>query len=148
MAYQRVAVLSGTERRRRYTPAEKVRMVAEAFRPGMVVTEAARRLSVHESLLYRWRRLMKAEAGVADRAGFVAVTITPEPVAAEPSEPVTPDPPVPSPVLPAPPGPAASPPGVLEIALPGGARVRLEGAVDPALAAAVLEALATPRRAP
>jgi transposase len=44
MAYQRVEVLTGTERRRNYTPAEKARMVEEAFRPGVVVTEAARRL--------------------------------------------------------------------------------------------------------
>lgn len=49
MAYQRVEVLSGAERRRTYTPAEKVRMVEEAFRPGVVVTEAARRLGVHET---------------------------------------------------------------------------------------------------
>ena len=59
MAYQQVEILTGTERRRNYTPAEKVRMVEEAFRPGVVVTEAARRLGVHESLLYRWRGLMK-----------------------------------------------------------------------------------------
>ncbi|MFX5918577.1 transposase, partial [Acinetobacter baumannii] len=60
MAYQRVEVLTGTERRRNYTPAEKVWMVKEAFRPGVVVTEVARRLGEHESLLYRWRGLMKA----------------------------------------------------------------------------------------
>jgi transposase len=35
---------------------------------------------------------------------------------------------------------------VLEVMLPDGARVRLEGAVDPALAAAVLTALATSGR--
>ncbi|MBP2298975.1 transposase [Azospirillum picis] len=53
MAYQRVEVLSGTERRRTYMSAEKVRMVEEAFRPGVVVMQAARRPGVHESLLYR-----------------------------------------------------------------------------------------------
>lgn len=136
MAYQRVEVLSGTERRRRYTPAEKVRMVTEAFRPGVVVTQAARRLGVHESLLYRWRRLMGAPSGVADPPGFVAVTITPEPVTPEP---VPQD-------LPAP-GPAVSPVGVLEIALPGGTRVRLDGPVDPTLAVAVLSALGASGRA-
>ncbi|MBP2298980.1 transposase [Azospirillum picis] len=51
MAYKRVEVLSGTERRRTCTPAEKVRMVEEAFRPGVVVTQAVRRPGVHESLL-------------------------------------------------------------------------------------------------
>ncbi|MDW7557782.1 transposase, partial [Azospirillum brasilense] len=77
MAYQRVEVLTGTERRRNYTPAEKVRMVEEAFRPGVVVTEAARRLGVHESLLYCWRGLMKATGtAMAEPSSFVAVTIT------------------------------------------------------------------------
>lgn len=53
MAYQRIEVLTGSERRRSYTPAEKARMVEEAFQPGMVVIGAARRFGVHESLLYR-----------------------------------------------------------------------------------------------
>ena len=63
MAYQRIEVLTGTERRRNYTSAEKVRMVEEAFRPGVVVTEAARRLGVHESLLYRWRLRVPNKTG-------------------------------------------------------------------------------------
>ena len=136
MAYQRVEVLTGTERRRNYTPAEKVRMVEEAFRPGVVVPEAARRLGVHESLLYRWRGLMKATGtAMAEPSSFVAVTITPEPTVTEP--PVV-EPPAP---LPAPAAPASIP-GGLEVILPGGARLRLEGPVDPALAAAVIGALA------
>ena len=60
MAYQRVEVLTGTERRRNYTPAEKVRMVEEAFRPGVVVTEATRRLC--------GKRCSQATAGSACRA--------------------------------------------------------------------------------
>lgn len=137
MAYQRVEVLTGTERRRNYTPAEKVRMVEEAFRPGVVVTEAARRFGVHESLLYRWRRLMTAAGTtVAEPSNFVAVTITPEPIVTEPPEP-EPRGPLPSPAI-----PTASPAAILEVILPGGARLRLEGPVDPALAAAVVGALA------
>ncbi len=137
MAYQRVEVLTGTERRRNYTPAEKVRMVEEAFRPGVVVTEAARRFGVHESLLYRWRRLMTATGtAVAEPSSFVAVTITPEAIATEaPTQ--EPPGPLPPPVM-----PAARPVAILEVILPGGARLRLEGPVDPALAAAVVGALA------
>lgn len=135
MAYRRVKVLTGTERRRKYTPSEKVRMVEEAFRPGVVVTEAARRFGVHESLLYRWRRLMKGTgAGVAGPSNFVAVTITPEPITTEPLV-KAPEPP-PLAMTPAP-----SPAAILEVILPGGARLRLEGPVDPALAAAVVGAL-------
>ncbi|MFL7904480.1 IS66-like element accessory protein TnpA [Azospirillum argentinense] len=136
MAYQRVEVLTGTERRRNYTPAEKVRMVEEAFRPGVVVTDAARRLGVHESLLYRWRGLMKATgSAVAEPSSFVAVTITPEPTITE--RPVAESPgPLPPPVTP------ATSPAILEVILPSGARLRLEGPVDPALAVAVVGALA------
>ncbi|MFD1626360.1 transposase [Azospirillum griseum] len=73
MAYERVEVLTGRERRRSCTPAEKVRMVEGAFRPGVVVTESARRLGVHECLLYRWRDLMKVGGtSVAEPPGFVA----------------------------------------------------------------------------
>ena len=136
MAYQRVEVLTGTERRRKYTPAEKVRMVEEAFRPGVVVTEAARRLGVHESLLYRWRDLMKATGTiVAEPPSFVAVTLTPEPSVTEPPVAKPPE------ALPPPARPAMSP-AVLEVILPSGTRLRLEGPVDPALAAAVVGALA------
>ncbi|ALG70970.1 transposase [Azospirillum thiophilum] len=136
MAYQRVEVLTGRERRRSYTPAEKVRMVEEAFRPGVVVTEAARRLGVHESLLYRWRDLMKVGGtSVAEPPSFVAVTITPEPSVTEPPV-VAPSEPLPLSATP------ATCPAVVEVILPSGARLRLEGAVDPALAAAVVGALA------
>lgn len=148
MAYQRVEVLTGNERRRNYTSAEKARMVEEAFRPGVVVTEAARRFGVHESLLYRWRRLMMAAATTE----FVAVTITAEPEDAGPPapDPVSPPPAPATMAIPAPPSPApvAGTRAAVEIALPGGARVRLDGAVDPALATAVLAALTPPRRVP
>jgi transposase len=139
MAYQRVEILTGSERRRNYTPAEKVRIVEEAFRPGVIVKDVARRLGIHESLLYRWRRLMRAASPTGGLPTFVPVMVTPEPDMVEPS------------VLPSATSPPATPTAVagavLEVMLPNGARVRLEGAVDPALAAAVLGALATSGRA-
>src|SRR5919112_4116919 len=130
MAYQRVEILTGSERRRNYTPAEKVRIVEEAFRPGVIVKDVARRLGIHESLLYRWRRLMRAASPTGGLPTFVPVMVTPEPDRVEPS--VLPST-TPSPAI-----PTASAAAVLEVMLPDGARVRLEGAVDPALAAAVL----------
>ena len=138
MAYQRVEILTGTERRRNYTPAEKVRIVEEAFRPGVIVQDVARRLGIHESLLYRWRRLMRAASPTGGLPTFVPVMVTPEPDRVEPSAlPSVTSPPV---------TPTAVAGAVLEVMLPDGARVRLEGAVDPALAAAVLTALATSGR--
>lgn len=149
MAYQRIEVLTGDERRRSYTAAEKTRMVEEAFRPSVVVTEAARRFGVHESLLYRWRRLMTAGGAIT----FVPVTVTPEPASEEaplrePEAPASAPLPATAPAPPPPSDPTAGPRPMVEIALPGGARVRLDGAVDPALATAVLAALAPSRRAP
>jgi transposase len=138
MAYQRVEILTGTERRRNYTPAEKVRIVEEAFRPGVIVKDVARRLGIHESLLYRWRRLMGAGAPTGTLPTFVPVTIMPEPDRAASALPSAMSPPA---------TPTAGTGAVLEVMLPDGARVRLEGAVDPTLAAAVLGALATSGRA-
>ena len=94
MAYQRVEILTGSERRRNYTPAEKVRIVEEAFRPGVIVKDVARRLGIHESLLYRWRRLMRATSPTGGLPTFVPVTVAPEPDRAEPpSLPSVPSPP-------------------------------------------------------
>ena len=46
MVYQRVEILTGSKRRRNYTPAEKVRIVEEAFRPGAIVKDVARRFGM------------------------------------------------------------------------------------------------------
>jgi transposase len=135
MAYQRVEILTGSERRRNYTPAEKVRIVEEAFRPGVVVKDVARRLGIHESLLYRWRRLMRAASPAGGPLTFVPLMVTSEPdVVESPTLPST----TPSPVA-----STAVAGAILEVMLPDWARGRLEGAVDPTLAAAVLRALAT-----
>lgn len=56
MAIQRVEVITGTERRRQFTEEEKLRLVEDAFRPGVKATEVARHQGVDVSLLYRWRR--------------------------------------------------------------------------------------------
>lgn len=127
MTYQRVEVLSGSERRRSYTDEEKARLVGAVFRPGVVVAEAARRLGVHESLLYRWRKALAARDGGAV-PGFVAVQV--EEDAAPPCQ----APPEPAP------GPVPSPSALVEVDLRNGARLRLSGPVDPALAAAVVRA--------
>ena len=114
MTYQRVEILTGSERRRNYTPAEKMRIVEEAFRPGVIVKDVARRLGIHESLLYRWRRLMRAAAPTGGLPTFVPVTVTLEPDRAEPPS---------LPSVPSPPSvPSAAAGAVLEVMLPDGAR--------------------------
>ncbi|MDQ2103344.1 transposase [Azospirillum isscasi] len=44
MTIQRVEVITGLERRRQFSDEEKLRLVEEAFQPGVKATEIARRL--------------------------------------------------------------------------------------------------------
>ncbi|TFV45349.1 transposase [Bradyrhizobium niftali] len=57
-----VTVLSGPERRRRWTTAEKLRIVEESLAPGASVVEVARRHDVHRNLVTAWRR--QARTGI------------------------------------------------------------------------------------
>lgn len=49
-------VLSGPERRRRWSEEEKADIVAETLSPGAKVTDIARRHGVSRALIYGWRR--------------------------------------------------------------------------------------------
>ena len=60
-----VEVLSGPERRRRWSAEQKRSIVAEAFAPGASVCEVARRRDVVPGQIYRWRHDLRSIA-----AGF------------------------------------------------------------------------------
>jgi len=66
--YQRIEIITGTERRRRWTAAEKLAIVEETLLPGESVSAVARRHGVAANLLYRWRRLMTEGGAVAVQA--------------------------------------------------------------------------------
>lgn len=53
---KRIEILTGHERRRRYSDEDKARLVAEAAQTGQGVHAVARRHVVCSSLLCRWRR--------------------------------------------------------------------------------------------
>ncbi len=55
-----MTVLTGPERRRRWSAAERSAILSAAFAPGAVVTEVARQFDISTSLLYRWRRDLMA----------------------------------------------------------------------------------------
>jgi transposase len=119
-------VLSGPERRRRWSAAEKVRIVEESLAPGSRVTEVARRHDVHPNLLHLWRR--QARTGVLsvaadDTARFVPVAIATGNGAAA----VTAD------------GVGLGP--VIEVVLRNGRVLRLPEGVAPARAVALADAL-------
>jgi transposase len=60
-------ILRGPERRRRWSAAEKVAMVAETHEPGVTVSLVARRHGVAPNQLFTWRRL--ASQGALTAAG-------------------------------------------------------------------------------
>ena len=71
-----VTVLSGPERRRRWTSAEKARIVEESLAPEASVAEVARRHDVHPNLLHAWRRLARSgSASVAPDGGCRLVPV-------------------------------------------------------------------------
>jgi transposase len=77
-----VTVLSGPERRRRWTSAEKLRIVEESLAPAAIASEVARCHDVHPNQLYTWRRQARVgllTAGVAataaDGCRFVPVAV-------------------------------------------------------------------------
>lgn len=65
-----IQVISGVERRRRWSEEQKRAIVAAAFAPDAVVTEVARRADVCPNQIYRWRRDLRAAS-----AGFVPVIV-------------------------------------------------------------------------
>jgi transposase len=125
MTKTQVEVITSVERRRRWSRAEKERVLAAAMEPGAVASAVAREAGIHASQLYRWRQELCGPGRAA--AGFAAVTIAAEPSLA--SRPV----------------PATSS-GLIEIELASGARLRISGAVDAATVSAVIAALTGRRR--
>ncbi len=55
-SFRRVEVLTGTPRRRRWSAAEKVAIVAQSQAPGAQASEIALRYGLHRNQLYGWRR--------------------------------------------------------------------------------------------
>lgn len=55
---QIIEVITGEQKRRRYTPEEKARFVAHAMQSGYTVSLVARQYGITPSLLFKWKRLM------------------------------------------------------------------------------------------
>lgn len=53
-----ITVVSGIQKRRRFTTSQKIAMVEEAMQPGMSVSYVARKYDVSPSQLFNWRRRM------------------------------------------------------------------------------------------
>jgi transposase len=119
MTNGRVEVITSVQRRRRWSSAEKERLVAASLEPGASVSAIAREVGIHPSQLYGWRRQLRAQL----RMSFVPVQIATE-------------------VAPA----SLADAGAIEIEFASGARMRITGAVDPAMLTAAVTMLAGGRR--
>ena len=136
----RVEIITGPERRRRWSEEEKLQLVEEACRPGCSVSQVARQRGINASQLFAWRRQALAEGLVTDNrcepSAVPVLTFTPVNVTEEPATPKAGEE--------APParrrkGSRGS--ATIEIELKGGDRVRVEGAADAALVARIVSAL-------
>jgi len=112
----------GVERRRRWSRDEKARMVEETLAPGAVVSEVARRHGVAQSLLFTWRRLARL-ADPTGRDGSILLPVEIDAMAPSPVSAVV------RPTRPASSGRRPKP-GVIEIELGSGSRVRVDNDVD------------------
>jgi len=126
----RVEVITGPERRRRWSEEEKRAIVAASLAPGAVVADVARRADISAGQIYRWRQELRTAAA----GGFTPVLIA----SGE------------NPAAPAEDGPTCGAEPAIEVtfagkSLPSGSdprvRVRIPGSVPAALAAAVVKAL-------
>src|SRR4051794_41958224 len=80
MATGRVEVITRAERRRRWSPADKLRLVMATCEPGATVASVAREHGVSESLLYAWRGRVRpggmvASPGVTAAGGVLAIPV-------------------------------------------------------------------------
>jgi transposase len=123
MTKTQVEVITSVQRRRRWSRAEKERIVAAAMEPGAVASEVARAAGIHASQLFRWRQQLCNRARTAPV--FAPVAIVPGP-GAIPTLPTT--------------------PGTIEIEFARGARMRLTGPVDASTVKAMVAVLAKAKR--
>jgi transposase len=127
MAERVIEVITGRERRRRWSIEEKLRIVGESFEPGASVGQIAARHEVYPGLLFTWRRQFRnGKFSPARERLFLPVEMPVHDLAvrqpkAEQSE--------------------GRNPGHIEIELKDGSRVRVEDGVRLATLRRVLSAL-------
>jgi transposase len=118
-------VLNGPERRRRWSAEEKLRVLAQSVASGSSPSLACRIYGISTGQLSSWRKQFRQ----GELTGFVPVAVAPDPA-----------PPEPAGVAPAvEAGPSA--PGVIEVELPTGVKLRVSGDVGEAALRRILSAL-------
>jgi transposase len=126
----RCEVLTGPERRRRWSLEEKLRILAQSVAPGSSASLACRMHGISSGQLYTWRRQFRT----GELTGFAPVMVAP-PVGELPT--------VAAPLDRVPPVGEADQPagGTIEVELRSGVKLRITGAVGAAVLRQVLTAL-------
>ena len=136
----RVEIITGPERRRRWSEEEKLQLVEEACRPGHSVSQVARERGINASQLFAWRRQAlatglitdnRSEPSAAPALTFAPVEVAEEAATADNGEEARP--------ARRRRGTRAS--GAIEIKLKSGDCVRIEGCADASLVARIVSAL-------
>jgi len=107
-----VQLISGVERRRRFSEDQKREIVEAAFAPGSTVCEVARKADLCNSIIYKWRRELRRS-----ESGFMPVIVKSDE------------------------GATCGKRGVIEVALSNGTQLRIASSVPSDLAGTVVKAL-------
>ena len=118
----RMTLITGEERRRRWSGDARSRILAAIDEPGAVIAEVARREDVCTSLIYKLRREARSSASTSRFARVIVDDTLPAPAPAPSSPPNEPE------------------PGVILVQMKD-ARVRIGANAPPALITATLKAL-------
>ena len=126
----RAEVLTGAERRRRWSTEEKLRILAQGMAPNSSASLTCRVHGISSGQFYTWRKQFRT----GELTGFVPVSVVPDPPMAALSSCE------PSAVIGRPLD--IGEPATIEVELPSGIKLRLTGAVDAAALRQVISALA------
>ena len=121
MTKAQVEVITSVQRRRRWSRAEKERIVAAAMEPGAIASEIARAAGIHTSQLFRWRQQLCEPGPMSAAFNPVAVVAAPGPAS---------------------PSASTERAGVIEIEFATGGRMRITGPVNTPTVTALMKALA------
>src|SRR5262245_57468780 len=132
---RRIELITGAERRRKWSAEEKAEIVAESLAEGAVVSDVARRHGLSPQQLFGWRARLRDAARSSAPSSDAKPAFVPAIVESEPSCPAASFPAAAVAM-----GPTGSELASIEIAF-GGVIVRLRGEADPHALTTVLKAL-------
>ena len=128
-----IEIITGRERRRRWSTSEKLRIVAETYEQGTTVGDVAARHGAYCSLVFTWRRQVRDGLLTAEVPGEAISPFVPVRLLDGPSQPM--ERPISAP------SPGSAPLCTVEISLPGGSVIRVDQHVDARALRRILGAL-------